>query len=67
MLVLHCTTYLHVSDVCMCVIPYTEKLSRGETFVVFTVFHPTANVLQRIVNSHRHSLLRDAATANFFP
>ena len=45
-------------------VPYMAKFSRGETFAVL---HPTANVLRRIVTSHRHSLLRDAATANVFP
>ena len=31
-------------------IPYTAKLSRGKTFAVFAVLHPTTNVLRRIVN-----------------
>ena len=31
-------------------LPYTAKLSRGETFAVFAVLHPTVNVLRQIVN-----------------
>ena len=40
---------------------YTAKHSRGKTFMVSTVLHPTANVL---LTSHRHSLLKEAATVN---
>ena len=46
------TVTLHPKEsaIVRCVIPYTAKLLRGKTIAVFMVFHPTTNVLRRIVN-----------------